>query len=56
MAAKAALKDAGRALDMPYGDVDRLAKLVPQPAEYLAGRGAEAIAAAGSRCGRKTRR
>ena len=29
MAAKAALKDAGRALDMPYGDVDRLAKLVP---------------------------
>ena len=29
MAAKAVLKDAGRALDMPYGDVDRLAKLVP---------------------------
>ena len=29
MAPKAALKDAGRALDMPYGDVDRLAKLVP---------------------------
>ena len=29
MAAKAALKDSGRALDMPYGDVDRLAKLVP---------------------------
>jgi DNA polymerase III subunit alpha len=29
MAAKAALKDVGRALDMPYGDVDRLAKLVP---------------------------
>src|ERR1700727_525073 len=29
MAAKAALKDTGRALDMPYGDVDRLAKLVP---------------------------
>jgi DNA polymerase-3 subunit alpha len=29
MAAKAVLKDAGRALDMPYGDVDKLAKLVP---------------------------
>jgi DNA polymerase III subunit alpha len=29
MAAKAVLKDAGRALDMPYGDVDRLAKMVP---------------------------
>lgn len=29
MAAKAALKDVGRALDMPYGEVDRLVKLVP---------------------------
>ncbi|HLW83313.1 MAG TPA: DNA polymerase III subunit alpha [Candidatus Acidoferrales bacterium] len=29
MAAKAALKDVGRALEMPYADVDRLAKLVP---------------------------
>src|SRR5579863_2989416 len=29
MAAKAALKDVGRALDLPYGDVDKLAKLVP---------------------------
>ena len=29
MAAKAAIKDVGRALDMPYGDVDRLAKMVP---------------------------
>jgi DNA polymerase-3 subunit alpha len=29
LAAKAAIKDAGRALDMPFGDVDRLAKLVP---------------------------
>ncbi len=29
MAAKAAIKDVGRALDMPYGDVDRVAKLVP---------------------------
>ena len=29
MAAKGAIKDCGRALDMPYGDVDRIAKLVP---------------------------
>jgi DNA polymerase-3 subunit alpha len=29
MATKAVLKDAGRALDMPYGEADRLAKLVP---------------------------
>jgi DNA polymerase-3 subunit alpha len=29
MAAKAAIKDVGRALDMPYGEVDRLAKLIP---------------------------
>ena len=29
MAAKAAIKDVGRAMDLPYGEVDRLAKLVP---------------------------
>jgi DNA polymerase-3 subunit alpha len=29
MAAKASIKDCGRALDMPYGDVDRIAKLIP---------------------------
>jgi DNA polymerase III subunit alpha len=29
MAAKAALKDVGRALDMPYGDVDKIAKMIP---------------------------
>src|SRR3984885_10444742 len=29
MAAKASIKDVGRALDMPYGEVDRLAKLIP---------------------------
>src|SRR6202163_3777823 len=28
-AAKAAIKDVGRAMDIPYGEVDRLAKLVP---------------------------
>ena len=29
MAAKAAIRDVGRALDMPYADTDRIAKLVP---------------------------
>ena len=29
MAAKAAIKDVGRAMDMPYNDVDRIAKMVP---------------------------
>ncbi|CCO09276.1 DNA polymerase III subunit alpha [Desulforamulus hydrothermalis] len=29
MAARAAIRDVGRALDMPYGDVDKVAKLVP---------------------------
>ena len=30
MAARAALRDAGRVLDIPYGVVDRIAKLVPE--------------------------
>ena len=29
MAAKASIKDVGRVLDMPYGEVDRIAKLIP---------------------------
>ncbi len=29
MAAKAAIKDVGRAMDIPYADVDRVAKMVP---------------------------
>ncbi|MFA7468111.1 MAG: DNA polymerase III subunit alpha, partial [Desulfotomaculaceae bacterium] len=29
MAARAAIKDVGRALGIPYGDVDRIAKLIP---------------------------
>lgn len=29
LAAKAAVKDVGRVMDIPYGDVDRLAKLIP---------------------------
>jgi DNA polymerase-3 subunit alpha len=30
MAARAAIRDAGRVLDMPYAEVDRIAKLVPE--------------------------
>src|SRR5439155_9280532 len=30
MAARAAIRDAGRVLDIPYGVVDRIAKLVPE--------------------------
>src|SRR5271168_5381192 len=29
MAARAAIKDVGRALDLPYGEVDRIAKMIP---------------------------
>lgn len=31
MASKAAIKDVGRALNMPLGDVERIAKLIPPP-------------------------
>ncbi|MBK9165620.1 MAG: DNA polymerase III subunit alpha [Acidobacteria bacterium] len=31
MASKAAIKDVGRALNMPYGDVERVAKMIPPP-------------------------
>jgi DNA polymerase-3 subunit alpha len=37
MAARAAIRDAGRVLDIPYGVVDRIAKLVPEgPGQTLA--------------------
>ena len=35
MGAKAALRDVGRALGMGYGDVDRIAKMVPLKARTL---------------------
>ncbi len=36
MMARAAVRDAGRVLDVPYGQVDRLAKLIPEgPKVYL---------------------
>jgi DNA polymerase-3 subunit alpha len=31
MASKAAIKDVGRALDLPYAEVDRIAKMIPPP-------------------------
>lgn len=31
MASKASIKDVGRALDMPYADVEKIAKLIPPP-------------------------
>ena len=31
MASKAAIKDVGRALNMPYADVERIAKMIPPP-------------------------
>ena len=31
MASKAAIKDVGRAMDLPYAEVDRIAKLIPPP-------------------------
>jgi DNA polymerase-3 subunit alpha len=31
MASKAAIKDVGRAMSMPYGDVEKIAKLIPPP-------------------------
>ncbi len=30
MSARAVIRDVGRALDLPYGDVDRVAKMIPQ--------------------------
>jgi DNA polymerase-3 subunit alpha len=44
MAAKAAIKDCGRALDMPYGDVDRIAKLVPATIGMTLDRALEEVA------------
>ena len=50
MAARAAIRDAGRVLEIPYGVVDRIAKLVPEgPGQTLA----DASSPAPS-CGRRT--
>ena len=47
MAAKAAIKDVGRALDMPYGEVDRIAKIDSNDDWDHDRAGAERLAAAG---------
>jgi DNA polymerase-3 subunit alpha len=44
MAAKASIKDCGRALDMPYGDVDRIAKLIPATIGMTIDRALEEVA------------
>ena len=44
MAAKASIKDCGRAMDMPYGDVDRIAKLVPATVGMTLERGPRGVA------------
>ena len=36
MAAKAALRDVGRGLGMSYGDVDRIARMVPAKSRTIA--------------------
>ena len=52
MAARAAIRDAGRVLDIPYGVVDRIAKLVPEgPGQTLDDRPLEHGAAAGGGLG-----
>ena len=56
MAAKAAIKDVGRAMDVPYSEVDRIAKMVPTTLEHHAGRRDRRIAAAEARPTRTTRR
>ena len=46
MAAKAAIKDVGRAMDIPYADVDRIAKMVPTTLNITLERGDPGIAGA----------
>ena len=46
MAAKAAMKDSGRAMDIPYADVDRIVKMVPPTLNITIDRSAEGFAGA----------
>jgi DNA polymerase-3 subunit alpha len=41
MAARAAIRDVGRALDIPYGEVDRIAKMIPAELGVTIGRALE---------------
>ena len=56
MATKAAMKDSGRAMDIPYADVDRIAKMVPATLNITIDQRAEGFAAAGQRPTRTSRR
>jgi len=51
MAAKAAIKDVGRVLDMPYAEVDRIAKMIPA----TVGMTIDKAWPRGRNCGRSTR-
>jgi len=52
MAAKGSIKDCGRAMDMPYGDVDRIAKLIPATVGMTIDKALEDVES----CARLTRR
>ncbi len=49
MAAKAAIKDSGRAMDIPYAEVDRIGKMIPADSEHHHRPGVERLAATGRR-------
>ncbi len=50
MAARAAIRDVGRALNFTYAETDAVAKLIPHDASYDAGRGAARFARSSRRC------
>ena len=56
MAAKAAMKDSGRAMDIPYADVDRIVQDDPADAEHHHRSGAEGFARIWRRPTKKSRR
>ena len=56
MAAKAAIKDVGRAMDIPYAEVDRIAKMVPTAAQHHTGPGDRRTRRSYSEAVRKRRR
>ena len=43
MAARAAIRDVGRALNLPYGDVDRIAKMIPSQPGITISQAAETV-------------
>ena len=55
LGARAAIKDVGRVLEVPFADVERLTKMVPGDAQYLACRTPSSRSPASTRRPRKTR-